>query len=89
MSKAVKKVVSVATLGLSDSILGGADAPSVAPTVQAPDTTPTPVGEETSAAREAQRRRQLAAAGLGGNTLTGASGLSSAATTAGKSLLGS
>ena len=43
------------------------------------ETAPVPeslVGEETMAAREAQRKRMLAAAGLGGNVLTGAGGLS-------------
>ena len=55
----------------------------------APASAPTSVSDDTLAAREAQRRRQLAAAGLGGNVLTGASGLSGGAYTAGKSLLGS
>lgn len=50
---------------------------------------PTAVSDDTLAAREAQRRRQLAAAGLGGNVLTGSSGLSGGAYTSGKSLLGS
>ena len=49
---------------------------------------PTAVSDDTLAAREAQRRRQLAAAGLGGNVLTGAGGLSGGAYTSGKSLLG-
>lgn len=50
--------------------------------------TPTAVSDDTMAAREAMRRRQLASAGMGGTMLTGASGLTSA-NTAGKSLLGS
>lgn len=51
--------------------------------------TPTAVSDDTLAAREAMRRRQLAAAGMGGTMLTGAGGLSGGANTAGKSLLGS
>lgn len=57
--------------------------------VTAQPSSPTAVSEETTAAREAQRRRQLQAAGLGGNVLTGSSGLGGAATTGGKTLLGS
>lgn len=56
--------------------------------VAAPTATPTAVSDETLSAREAQRRRQLAAAGMGGTQLTGSSGLGSA-TTSMKSLLGS
>lgn len=51
--------------------------------------TPTAVSDETLEARDAQRKRQLAAAGMGGTVLTGSSGLASAAPTSGKSLLGS
>lgn len=54
----------------------------------APAAPPTAVSDETLSAREAQRRRQLAAAGMGGTQLTGSSGLGSA-TTSMKSLLGS
>lgn len=54
----------------------------------APGAAPTAVSDDTMAAREAARKRQLAAAGLGGTMLTGAGGLGSAST-AGKSLLGS
>ena len=57
--------------------------------VEAPDTTPTAVSDDTEAAREALRRRQLAAAGLSGTVLTGPTGLTGGAYTAGKSLLGS
>jgi hypothetical protein len=56
--------------------------------VAGPTSTPTAVSDETLAAREAQRKRQLAAAGLSGTNYTGASGLS-AASTATKTLLGS
>lgn len=79
-----------AALGIGASALGaGADTGSTAATVEAPGSTPTAVSADTEAAREAQRRRQLAAAGLSGNILTGAGGLGSASTTGAKSLLGS
>lgn len=57
--------------------------------VAAPDTTPTAMDPDTLAAREAQRKRQALAAGLSGNILTGAQGLTSQANTQLKSLLGS
>lgn len=57
--------------------------------VAAPAATPTAVSDDTMAAREAMRKRQLAAAGMGGTMLTGAGGLTGKANTAGKSLLGS
>lgn len=79
-----------AALGAGASALGagmGGDTGSTA--VDSTSSTPTAVSADTEAAREAQRRRQLAAAGLSGNILTGASGLGNAATTGAKSLLGS
>lgn len=79
-------------LGVSPGAVAAAEAAEAAATgstVAAPASTPTAVSDDTLAAREAQRRRQLAAAGLGGNVLTGASGLSGGAYTSGKSLLGS
>lgn len=54
--------------------------------VAAPSASPTAVSDDTLAAREAQRRRQLQAAGLSGTNLTG--GLS-AVSTGTKTLLGS
>lgn len=56
-------------------------------TVEAPANTPTAVDEGVLAAREAQRKKQLAASGMGGTNLTG--GLSGNANTQLKSLLGS
>jgi citrate lyase beta subunit len=53
------------------------------------DSVPVAVSDETLAAREAQKKRQLAAAGLSGTVLTGSQGLSAPATTSMKSLLGS
>lgn len=58
-------------------------------TVEAPANQPTAVDEGVLAAREAERKRQLAAGGLAGTNLTGSGGLTGRATTAPKSLLGS
>lgn len=81
-----------AALGLGSSALGlggkedsqtqesGASAPSAIPTAQDP---------EALAAREDQKKRQAAAAGLSANVLTGAGGLKTQANTGLKSLLGS
>lgn len=90
MSKAAKKIANVITGTVGGQLFGlGAsqekDSPATA--VEPPAAAPTAVGEETQAAREALRKRQLAAAGLGGTMLTGTGGLGSAST-AGKSLLG-
>ena len=57
--------------------------------VAQPAASPTAVSDETMDAREAMRKRQLAAAGMSGTVLTSSSGLSGGANTAGKSLLGS
>lgn len=54
-----------------------------------PESVPVAVSDDTLAARDAQKKRQLAAAGLSGNVLTGSQGLSTPATTSMKSLLGS
>lgn len=93
MGKTVKKIAKVATLGLSDAVLGSNDMPKVeAPrssSVAEPGQAPTAVSDETLDAREAMRKRQLAAAGLSGTNLTGAQGLSGGASTSAKSLLGS
>ena len=79
-----------AALGLGSSALGNeqqqandtgsASAPSAIPTAQDP---------EALAAREDQKKRQAAAAGLSANVLTGAGGLKTQANTGLKSLLGS
>lgn len=81
-----------AALGLGSSALGlggkedsqaqesGASSPSAIPTAQDP---------EALAAREDQKKRQAAAAGLSANVLTGAGGLKTQANTGLKSLLGS
>lgn len=92
MSKAVKAVTKVISKTVGGELFGiGQEqkAGSTQAPVAAPGATPTAVSDDTLAAREAQRKRQLAAAGLGGNVLTGAGGLSNGAYTTGKSLLGS
>lgn len=58
-------------------------------TVEAPANTPTPVDQGVLDAREAERKRQLAAAGMSGTNLTGPRGLTASASTQPKSLLGS
>ncbi len=84
-----------AGFGYASSALGMAPAGASGTTNEftgstaAPDTTPTAMDPDTLAAREAQKKRQLAAAGLSGNILTGAQGLTSPASTNMKSLLGS
>lgn len=54
-----------------------------------PESVPVAISDDTLAARDAQKKRQLAAAGLSGNMLTGAQGLATPASTSMKSLLGS
>lgn len=81
-----------AALGLGAGALGlggGESQGQTGSTVASPEATPTAVSEGTLEAREAQRKRQLAAAGLSATNLTGAGGLSGAANTANKTLLGS
>lgn len=95
MGKKIKNIVSsvanVATLGLAGSILKTPKEQSDSTGSQQviPEASPTAVSEGTLDAREAQRKRQLAAAGLSATNLTGAGGLSGAANTATKTLLGS
>lgn len=64
------------------------DAANAAGTVT-PESVPVAVSDDTLAARDAQKKRQLAAAGLSGTVLTGAQGLTAPAATTMKSLLGS
>ena len=96
VKSAVSGVVNVATLGLVGkglipNILGTDKVSTDTAGSQQviPEATPTAVSEGTLDAREAQRKRQLAAAGLSATNLTGAGGLSGAASTATKTLLGS
>lgn len=104
MSKIKKIIKKVDPLMGGDKILDKLGLPSVfgdksgflaepavptAGTAQPVAASPTAVSDETLAARESQRKRQLAAAGMGGNQLTSSRGLSTPASTSAKSLLGS
>lgn len=103
MTKKVRKVLNVATFGLSGaaeklaldpfkSALGAVNpqAPEqAAATGTAPGATPTPLDPDVQAAREAQKKRQQAYAGLSSTVLTRPGGLSGGANTQMKSLLGS
>lgn len=81
---AIKKFASVATLGLSDTLLS-TGAPVTAPTVTAPAAVGD-VSAASTAARDDEKRRRAAAAGLSSTILGG----STAGTTTGtKTLLGS
>ena len=78
-------------LGVSPGAVAAAEAADAAATgsTTAAEAIPTAVSDDTLAAREAQRRRQLAAAGLSANVLTAPGGLTGGANTQLKSLLGS
>lgn len=105
MSKKIRKALNLATFGLSGAAerlaldpfkaaagaaTGMSETTNMATgSTAAPDVTPTAQDPDALAAREAQRRRQLAAAGLSANVLTGSQGLAGNAYTNMKSLLGS
>jgi len=80
-----------AALGLGSSALGmdGKDVQSEQTGANTPSAIPTAQDPEALAAREDQKKRQAAAAGLSANVLTGAGGLKTQANTGLKSLLGS
>ena len=79
-----------AALGLGSSALGmGGSQQNDNGSVSAPADIPTAQDPEALAAREDQKKRQAAAAGLSANVLTGAGGLKTQANTGLKSLLGS
>jgi hypothetical protein len=80
---AIKKIASVATLGLSDSILSTGAPVASTDTVSAPVTQD--VAADATAAREDEKRRRAAAAGLSSTILGGST---AGTTTASKSLLG-
>lgn len=84
--KAIKSVVKVASLGLVD--MDGMKPPSAPDMPAAPDAPPTAQDPNALAAREDEKRRRLAANGQGGTVLTGSLGLSGAAPTAKKTVLG-
>ena len=79
-----------AALGLGSTALGlGGDKLSETGSAAEPAGIPTAQDPEALAAREDQKKRQAAAAGLSANVLTGAGGLKTQANTGLKSLLGS
>lgn len=101
MSKAVKKVASVGTFGVTDALDVFGDqaaaaakkaqdqAAAEAAALQSSQTNqPTLAGDDVAAAREAERQRKLALSGQSSTILTGSSGLG-ANTNSGKTLLGS
>lgn len=103
MSKKIKKVANIATFGLAGAAeslaldplkaaLGLATPGSTNDTTgstAAPDVAPTAQDPAVQTAREEQKKRQAAAAGLSANVLTASGGLKTAANTQLKSLLGS
>ena len=100
MGKKIKKAVNVATFGLSgaaeklaldpiQAALGmGQQQQEVTGSVAAPDAAPTAQDPQSVAAREDQKKKQAAYAGLSANVLTKPGGLTSQANTQLKSLLG-
>ena len=100
MSKKIKKIANVATFGLSgaaeklaldpiQAALGmGKQQQDVTGSVAAPDAAPTAQDPQSVAAREDQKKKQAAYAGLSANVLTKPGGLTSQANTQLKSLLG-
>ena len=100
MTKKIKKAVNVATFGLSgaaeklaldpiQAALGmGKQQQDVTGSVAAPDAAPTAQDPQSVAAREDQKKKQAAYAGLSANVLTKPGGLTSQANTQLKSLLG-
>lgn len=100
MGKKIKKALNVATFGLSgaaeklaldpiQAALGmGKQQQDVTGSVAAPDAAPTAQDPQSVAAREDQKKKQAAYAGLSANVLTKPGGLTSQANTQLKSLLG-
>lgn len=100
MTKAVQKVASIGTFGVTDALdLWGEKAASAqkkaeeqaaldrAAVSTSATSTPTLASEEVAAAREAERQRKQALAGQNSTILTGAGGLGGASG-GGKTLLG-
>jgi hypothetical protein len=100
MGKKIKTALNVATFGLSgaaeklaldpiQAALGmGKQQQDVTGSVAAPDAAPTAQDPQSVAAREDQKKKQAAYAGLSANVLTKPGGLTSQANTQLKSLLG-
>lgn len=75
--------------GITPQQAAGSTASTAGPADAEAEAMPTAVSDQTLEAREALRKRQLAAAGMGGTMLTGPGGITAPATTAAKNLLGS
>lgn len=86
MGGAIKKVASVATLGLSDAVLGATDVPKSGTTAAA-DVDANDVSTIDADSYNADKKRRAQAAGLSSTILGGST--SAPATTAVKTLLGS
>ncbi|WP_280041968.1 hypothetical protein [Pseudomonas tussilaginis] len=85
MGGAVKKAASVATLGLSDAVLGATETPSTS-TVTTDQVTNNEVSSDDARGLADDKRRRAKAAGLSSTILGGATG--APATTSAKTLLG-
>ena len=85
--KAVSSVIKVGSLGLVD-VDKMLKPPSPPELPKAPDAPPAAQDAGVDAAREDEKRRRLAASGQGSTILTGPNGVTSAASTGAKTLLG-
>lgn len=85
MGGAVKQVANVATLGLSDALLGATDTPSTS-TTSTDDVDNNSVSTSDADTYNADKKRRAQAAGLSSTILGGAAG--TAASTTSKTLLG-
>lgn len=85
MGSGLKKAASVATLGLSDAVLGATEAPKTS-TTSTDDVDNNSVSDADAASYNADKKRRAQAAGLSSTILGGATATQS--TTAGKTLLG-
>jgi hypothetical protein len=88
VSKALNTTVKVATLGLVDMEKDVPKAPGTPDMPKAPGAAPTAQSPDVLAAREDEKKRRALAAGQNSTILTGPEGLSGAATTGQKTLLG-
>ncbi|SNS16016.1 hypothetical protein [Pseudomonas segetis] len=84
----LKKLASVATLGITDAFTGALEPPKAPDAPASVDPTPTEADPGVIAAREDEKRRRAAAAGQSSTILTGANGLTTQANTGQKTLLG-
>lgn len=88
MGGAIKKVASVATLGVSDAVLGATKMPSTS-TTSADEIASNDVSTTDAENYAADKRRRARAAGLSSTILGGANSAAAPASTGMKTLLGS